>query len=315
MPAKKKGNKGQKMSLNDFLNDGPTTSSWADEDMELPSAPMAVAAPRSSLADAPDRKDMVGRSSDSWAAREPREPRGPVEFPTNPPFTSFVGNLPFSVDEDQLRDFFSGVTTVRLIRDHATERLKGFGYVEFETLEDLKQAVEKDGAEFSGRQIRVNVSEQREERARSGGARTAMPSGARRARRASTSRLGSGRQAASRAPPARPPRPSRLRRGGCPRSPPTSRPGSPPTSRPRRLARAMRAGARWPARSPSSRAGRPRLSAAEAARVRRAAAGRPAGSSSAKAEPATTAAAGGAEVVHFCSPFLYLNSTQRIMSI
>ncbi|KAJ1942366.1 Eukaryotic translation initiation factor 4B, partial [Linderina pennispora] len=162
--AKKKGNKGQKMSLNDFLNDGPTTSSWADEDMELPSAPMAVAAPRSSLADAPDRKDMVGRSSESWAAREPREPRGPVEFPTNPPFTAFVGNLPFSVDEDQLRDFFSGVTTVRLIRDHATERLKGFGYVEFETLEDLKQAVEKDGAEFSGRQIRVNVSEQREER-------------------------------------------------------------------------------------------------------------------------------------------------------
>ncbi|KAJ2480517.1 Eukaryotic translation initiation factor 4B [Coemansia sp. RSA 2131] len=150
---KKKGNKGQKMSLQDFLGDSATTS-WADDEVSLPSAPMATTIPvRSTLANALDRKDMVYQRSDM-----------PIEFPTSGPFTAYVGNLPFDVTEETLEQMFGPAEQVRLIRDRETDRLKGFGYIEFANVEGLKRAVGMDGTEVSGRPVRVSVSEKREER-------------------------------------------------------------------------------------------------------------------------------------------------------
>ncbi|KAJ2122072.1 Eukaryotic translation initiation factor 4B, partial [Coemansia sp. RSA 921] len=162
--TKKKGNKGQKMSLQDFLGDSGTTS-WADDEVSLPSAPMATSIPvRSTLANALDRKDMVFQRNDT-----------PVEFPTSGPFTAYVGNLPFDVTEETLEQMFGPAEQVRLIRDRETDRLKGFGYIEFADVEALKRAVGMDGTEVSGRPVRVSVSEKREERGannwRSDGAR------------------------------------------------------------------------------------------------------------------------------------------------
>ncbi|KAJ2506582.1 Eukaryotic translation initiation factor 4B [Coemansia sp. RSA 2052] len=145
------------MSLGDFLSEGPSNMSWADDDLVLPSAPMATAVARTSVTDAPDRKDLISSRYDSMS----REPRGPVEFPTEPPYTANVGNMPFTADEPMLRDFFSGVQSVRLIRDRDTDKLKGFGYVQFDTLEALKEAVAKDGQELGGRQLRVSVADRR----------------------------------------------------------------------------------------------------------------------------------------------------------
>ncbi|KAJ2493678.1 Eukaryotic translation initiation factor 4B [Coemansia sp. RSA 2050] len=148
------------MSLHEFLGEGPSTMSWADDDLALPSAPMAASAgpARTSVLDAPDRKDLPTSRREYDA---PREARGPVEFPTEPPFTAYVGNLSYNADEAMLREFFSGVQSVRLVRDRETEKPKGFGYVQFETLDALKEAVGKDGSEMSGRQLRINVSESR----------------------------------------------------------------------------------------------------------------------------------------------------------
>ena len=45
----------------------------------------------------------------------------------------YVGNLPFSTNEDELRDLFAAygeVTSVKLIEDRETGRLRGFGFVE-----------------------------------------------------------------------------------------------------------------------------------------------------------------------------------------
>ncbi|KAI9479919.1 Eukaryotic translation initiation factor 4B [Coemansia sp. RSA 1085] len=155
MPAKK-GKKGQKMSLGDFLGDGPSASSWADDELALPTAPMSVAeAPtRTTLANALDRKEMMAQ----------RRAEQAIEYPTEPPFTAYVSNLPYDATEEQLREMFSPVENIRLIRDREMERLKGFGYVDFADVEGLKRAVQMDGTDLGGRSLRIGVSEKREER-------------------------------------------------------------------------------------------------------------------------------------------------------
>ncbi|KAG4265787.1 nucleolin [Fusarium proliferatum] len=64
--------------------------------------------------------------------------------------TLFVGNLPFDVDQDTVREFFSDVAevaSVRLPTDPDSGNLKGFGYVSFNSVEDAKQVFEaKNGA-------------------------------------------------------------------------------------------------------------------------------------------------------------------------
>jgi len=104
--------------------------------------------------------------------REPREqrpPREPVPFPTSPPFTAFVGNLAYEVQEDELYKFFepeSKIKGVRLLINRDTGRGKGYGYVEFEDLESLQTAVSRSGQIFLEREIKIDVAEQREEKKR-----------------------------------------------------------------------------------------------------------------------------------------------------
>jgi RNA recognition motif-containing protein len=81
----------------------------------------------------------------------------------------FVGNLPFSVDESELRELFGQndrtVAEVRLITDRDTGRPRGFGFVEMGSSEEADQAIrELNGYELQGRQLNVN-----EARERSGG--------------------------------------------------------------------------------------------------------------------------------------------------
>ena len=72
----------------------------------------------------------------------------------------YVGNLSFSVTEEQLAETFGScgpVKSTRLIKDQATGRSKGFGFVEFDT-EDAAQAAiaDFDGKEVFGRVLKVN---------------------------------------------------------------------------------------------------------------------------------------------------------------
>ncbi|KAI9501717.1 hypothetical protein BX070DRAFT_236600 [Coemansia spiralis] len=149
------------MSLNDFLNEGPSTMSWADEEVVLPSAPMSSnEPPRTTMDGSFERRDHYTSARREEYARPQRDP---VPFPTEAPFTAFVGNLPLDTDEQQLRAYFgASVKSVRLIRNRETAKLKGFGYVEFETLDGLKDAVAMDGKELGGRALRIDVSETRD---------------------------------------------------------------------------------------------------------------------------------------------------------
>ena len=78
----------------------------------------------------------------------------------------FVGNLPFSVDESELRELFGNndrtVAEVKLITDRDTGRPRGFGFVEMGNSEEADQAIrELNGHELQGRQLNVNEARER----------------------------------------------------------------------------------------------------------------------------------------------------------
>ena len=78
----------------------------------------------------------------------------------------YVGNLPFSASEDEVRDLFSPhgeVTSVKLINDRETGRPRGFGFVEMS--DGGQEAVQAlDGTQFGGRTLKVNEAREREPR-------------------------------------------------------------------------------------------------------------------------------------------------------
>ena len=75
----------------------------------------------------------------------------------------FVGNLPYSMNDEQLSHLFSEygeVTSASVIMDRATNRSKGFGFVELADDTAADTAIAKaDGNEIEGR--RLTVSEAR----------------------------------------------------------------------------------------------------------------------------------------------------------
>jgi RNA recognition motif-containing protein len=74
----------------------------------------------------------------------------------------FVGSLPFSLEEAELKGFFEEygeVASARIITDKFSGRSKGFGFIEMPIEEEAKKAIEElNGAEVDGRTIVVNES-------------------------------------------------------------------------------------------------------------------------------------------------------------
>ena len=78
----------------------------------------------------------------------------------------YIGNLPFSTNEDEIRGLFSSygdVDSVNLITDRETGRLRGFGFVTMssggnEAISALNQQ------DLGGRSLTVNIAKPREER-------------------------------------------------------------------------------------------------------------------------------------------------------
>ena len=79
----------------------------------------------------------------------------------------FVGSLPFSIDEADLRESFEAygtVNSVKIITDKFTGRSKGFGFIEMSNDEEAQKAInELNGATVQGRAIVVNKSEPKPE--------------------------------------------------------------------------------------------------------------------------------------------------------
>ena len=84
----------------------------------------------------------------------------------------FVGNLPWSVGDDELARIFTphgDVQSARVITDRDTGRSRGFGFVEIE-VDDVSAVIRAtDGQDFNGRPLRVNESEDRNRGGSGGG--------------------------------------------------------------------------------------------------------------------------------------------------
>ncbi len=85
----------------------------------------------------------------------------------------YVGNLAFSVTDDELQQAFTSfgnVLSARVVMDRMTGRSKGFGFVEIEDDSQADEAVSKmDGQTIGGRPVRVSEAKPQEDRPRGGG--------------------------------------------------------------------------------------------------------------------------------------------------
>lgn len=85
----------------------------------------------------------------------------------------YVGNLPFSITEQSLKDLFAShgsVASARIITDRDTGRSKGFGFVEMGSDDEAQAAIETlNGQEYEGRKLVVNEARPQEPRTGGGG--------------------------------------------------------------------------------------------------------------------------------------------------
>ncbi|KAL4229145.1 Eukaryotic translation initiation factor 4B [Mactra antiquata] len=177
--AAKAGKKGKKkgttMALTDFLSDdtggsqAPGTSyvltnktmDWASE---MEEADFGDTDPSYSLS-------AIDRAKLPTAPKAARGPEDLAKVPTNPPFTAFIGNLPYEASEEKIREFFKNlpVDNVRLPEENG--RFRGFGYVEFDTREALIEALLLKDETFGGRKIRIDLAGDSQDGRRGGGGR------------------------------------------------------------------------------------------------------------------------------------------------
>src|SRR3954465_5308176 len=84
----------------------------------------------------------------------------------------YVGNLPFSADESQVRELFSQhgtVESVSIINDRETGRPRGFGFVEMARADAARAIQNLNGKDMGGRPLKVNEAQDKPSGGRSGG--------------------------------------------------------------------------------------------------------------------------------------------------
>jgi nucleolin len=106
---------------------------------------------------APSREPRMSSYNDSPPPR--REGGGGYN---NSPNKLFVGNLSWNVDDISLETIFSDygkVLEAKVISDRETGKSRGFGFVTLASATEVSEAINNlDGAEYDGRQLRVNLA-------------------------------------------------------------------------------------------------------------------------------------------------------------
>ena len=80
----------------------------------------------------------------------------------------YVGNLPYSIDRDQLREIFAQygeVRAARIVTERETGKSKGYGFVDMDNNEEANAAIAAlNGKEIGGRKAVINEARPREDR-------------------------------------------------------------------------------------------------------------------------------------------------------
>lgn len=164
MSSGKKGKKkkGVTVDLWSFLADGTGTpnvplksSSWADDVED-------------------DHEGFSSRSNKDPVIlpTAPRAARGPgideENIPAGPPYVAYISNLPYDVDETDLTDFFADmrISNMRLPKD--ANKIRGYGYVEFEDRQSLIDALSMTNTTIKTRRVRIEVSNSSNDERRGG---------------------------------------------------------------------------------------------------------------------------------------------------
>jgi len=80
----------------------------------------------------------------------------------------YVGNLPYSIDRDQLREIFAQygeVRAARIVIERETGKSKGYGFVDMDNNEEANAAIAAlNGTDIGGRKAVINEARPREDR-------------------------------------------------------------------------------------------------------------------------------------------------------
>ncbi|XP_035910832.1 eukaryotic translation initiation factor 4B-like isoform X3 [Anopheles stephensi] len=151
----KKAKKNNKLSLGEFLTDGNTAAlnqvqvavpvklDWGDDGDD-------------------DDDDRVVRTQVIALPTAPRASRilNDDSIPQNPPYSIYVSNLPYDINENDLYDIFENVEIVSMTLprdDSETWRLRGFGNIEFATRNDLMAVLAMPEPMVRNRRIRIGL--------------------------------------------------------------------------------------------------------------------------------------------------------------
>jgi cold-inducible RNA-binding protein len=86
----------------------------------------------------------------------------------------YVGNLSYGATDDEIQDYFQkygSIRDVKVITDRDTGRSKGFAFVTFDSADSAQKALEADGKDLNGRNLKVSIAREQQGRTGGGGGR------------------------------------------------------------------------------------------------------------------------------------------------
>ncbi|KAJ1938700.1 hypothetical protein EC988_007513, partial [Linderina pennispora] len=111
------------------------------------------------------REVRIEESNKTATAHRARAEADAQRQESEPSTTLFIGNLSFQSSEDSIRAAFAEcgtITDIRLATDRDTGRPKGFGHIQFSTVEEAQEAMKWNQSELDGRTIRLDYAQGRQ---------------------------------------------------------------------------------------------------------------------------------------------------------
>ncbi|XP_059053625.1 eukaryotic translation initiation factor 4B [Achroia grisella] len=162
---KSKKSKWIKASITDIIAEPttiPTINNWADAADEEPTESYGF----SSRQRPPVVLPSASRAARGGLAVDDES------IPRRPPFIAHISNLPYDVDETAITELFGELKIINLRLPREGDRLKGYGYVDFEDRESLINAMNLPDLTIGGRRIRIDVATQDNDRRMGRGGRS-----------------------------------------------------------------------------------------------------------------------------------------------